>query len=265
MVRGKTSQVILAFLLLLIFWKPVLAEEPSPEASPQPTSSPEASPQPTASPQASPQPTASPQASPQPTASPSVTPKEISGNIEQTKGAEHPAHEELRLLQQHMEDAMNARDIDSLLEGVADDAVFSTINGDVVRGRDKLKAYFDKMLGAPNPRVKSVKTHFKVDELTILYSSEDNPRQATFGVAYGHSDDEYTLADGTVLQLQPRWSAALVREEQSWKVANLHYSVNVFENPVLTKLKHTMLLIAGGLLLLGLFLGYFIGRQRKKR
>lgn len=166
------------------------------------------------------------------------------------------------MLRQHMEDAMNAQDIDSLLDGVASDVVFSTMNGDVVRGRDAIRSYFEKMMKGPEARVKSAKTHFEVDELTILYSGTEDPEDAKFGVAYGHSDDEYTLADNTVIKVQPRWSAALVRDEESWKVANFHYSVNMFDNPVLSKLKGTLAMVGGAGLLLGLVIGYFVGRRR---
>ncbi len=175
---------------------------------------------------------------------------------------EHPAHAELRLLRQHMEDAMNAQDVKSLLEGVTDDVVFSTMNGDVVKGKAGIQAYFDKMMKGPNPRVKAIKTHFEADELTHLYSPTGDPRDARFGVAYGHSNDEYTLADGTQIKVTPQWSAALIRDEQSWKIANFHYSVNMFDNPVLSALKGKFALVGGAGLLLGLLIGFFLGRRR---
>lgn len=176
---------------------------------------------------------------------------------------EHPAHAELRLLRQHMEDGMNAQDIDSVLEGVTDDVVFSTMNGDVVKGKAGIRSYFDKMMKGPDRRVKSVKTHFEVDELTILYSGSEDSTEPRFGVAYGHSNDEYTLADGTHIKVTPRWSAALVRDSQSWKIANFHYSVNMFDNPVLTTLKGTLAKVGGVGLVLGLLLGFLIGRRTR--
>jgi ketosteroid isomerase-like protein len=161
-----------------------------------------------------------------------------------------------------MEDAMNARDIDSILEGVAKNVVFTTMNGDVVIGREGLRDYFDTMMTGPEARVKEVETHFEVDELTTLYNGFDASDQARFGIAYGHSNDRYVLADGTEFEVKPRWSAALVRDPQGWKIANFHYSVNMFDNPVVHKMKGTLTLVGLGGLVVGLLLGFFVGRRR---
>lgn len=174
-------------------------------------------------------------------------------------GQEDPAHDELRLLRQHMESAMNGQDIDSILEGVADEVVFTTMNGDVVRGKDKIRAYFDEMMTGPGARVKEVQTRFEVDELTILYGE---PGQTRFGVAYGHSVDKYTLADGTQFEVTPRWSATMMRDDESWKIVNFHYSVNMFDNPVLDKALGKLATVGVGGLVLGLLIGFFVGRRR---
>lgn len=192
----------------------------------------------------------------------SPTPDASATPVTGEAAVEDPAHNELRVLRQHMEDAMNARDIDSLLEGVVEEVVFSTMNGDVVRGKDKIKSYFDEMMTGPEARVKEVKTKFAVDELTILYGANGGTTDPRFGIAYGHSDDEYTLSDGTKFQVTPRWSAAMVRDEQGWKIANFHYSVNMFDNPVVGKMKSTLGWVGGLALVVGLLIGFFVGRRK---
>lgn len=193
-----------------------------------------------------------------PTPSPSQTP----GQETAAPAQEHPAHAELRLLRQHMEEAMNARDITSLQEGVTEKVVFTTMNGDVVTGRDGLKTYFEKMMGGNKPRVKDVKTHFVVDDLSVLYPGSNDPSDVRFAVAYGHSEDQYTLADNSVIKVQPQWSAAMVRDDRTWKIANFHYSVNMFDNPVVNKLKSTLVMAAVGGLLAGLVIGFLLGRRK---
>lgn len=195
--------------------------------------------------------------------SPTPGPSQTPGQETAAPAQEHPAHEELRLLRQHMEEAMNARDITSLQEGVTEKVVFTTMNGDVVTGRDALKTYFDKMMGGNKPRVKDVKTHFVVDDLSVLYPGSGDPTDMRFAVAYGHSEDEYTLADDTVIKVQPQWSAAMVRDDRTWKIADFHYSVNMFDNPVVNKLKGTLGMVAAGSLLAGLVIGLLIGRRKK--
>jgi uncharacterized protein (TIGR02246 family) len=174
--------------------------------------------------------------------------------------AEHPAHNELRALRADMEKAMNALDVDGLLRHVTDDVVFSTMNGDVVRGKQGIKDYFHKMMTGPEKRVASLKTHFEADDLTVLYGEDA-------GVAFGHSDDEYRLTDGSEFAVHPRWSAAMVRQNGKWKIANFHYSVNMFDNPVTnTVLQKTYWAVAAGAfagLLLGGGLGFVLGSRRR--
>lgn len=195
-------------------------------------------------------------------ASPTPSSDQTPSTVASPPPPEHPAHEELRLLRQHMEDAMNARDIGSLQEGVAGKVVFSTMNGDVVVGKDGLKKYFDDMLGGAEPRVKDAKTHFVVDDLSVLYPGSNDPNDVRFAVAYGHSEDEYTLADNSVIKVQPRWSAAMVRDDRSWKIANFHYSVDMFDNPVVDKLRTLLWVSALGGLIVGLIIGFLLGRRK---
>jgi ketosteroid isomerase-like protein len=190
------------------------------------------------------------------------TPAASETPVSETETAEHPAHAELQLLRQHMEDAINAQDIDSVMEGVAPNIVFSTLDGDVVKGQDGIRSYFNQVMKGPDARFKSAKTHFELDELTILYSGTEDPSNAKFGIAYGHSDDEYILADDTVIKVQPRWSATLVRDPDTWKIASFHQSVNMFDNPVLGKLKGMIGLVGGAGLLLGVVIGFFLGRRK---
>lgn len=181
------------------------------------------------------------------------------------KKPENPAHQELRELRGRMQAAMNSKDIDALLTGVTDDVVFSTMNGDVVRGKDGIREYFGKMMTGPDAMVKDVKTNFEADDLTLLYGgSLGEPEDA--GVAFGRSKDSYTLKDGTEFQVEPRWTATMVREPDGWKVASFHYSVSMFNNPVLDKLTGSIKKLGGGALvvglLLGMLIGYLLGRRK---
>jgi len=165
---------------------------------------------------------------------------------------EHPAHEPLRQMRAEMEQAMNAGDIDGLTKHVTDDLVFTTMNGDVVQGKDGLVKYYEKMMKGPTPRVKSIKTHFEADALTILYGDK-------MGVAYGYSDDHYVLADGSEFNVKPRWSATMVEQNGTWKIANFHYSVNMFDNPVVAAVTQKTYMIVGVAAAVGVGLGLFVG------
>ena len=205
--------------------------------------------------------------SPTPAATPvaSATPVADKVDPEVEKKPENPAHEELRELRGRMQAAMNSKDIDALLTGVTEDVVFSTMNGDVVRGKDGIRAYFSKMMTGPDAMVKEVNTAFEADDLTLLFGgSLGEPEDA--GVAFGKSKDSYVLKDGTEFQVEPRWTATMIREPDGWKVASFHYSVNMFDNPLFNKLKGMTKQVGfAGLgigLLVGMLVGFLLGRRK---
>lgn len=202
---------------------------------------------------------------PDPTPLPGATPVADKVDPEAVKAPENPAHDELRKLRDQMQTAMNGRDIEGLLAGVTEDVVFSTMNGDVVRGKDAIREYFAKMLDGPDALVKSVSTNFEADDLTLLYGGSLGEPE-TAGVAFGHAKDSYVLRDGSTFEVEPRWTATMIREPDGWKVASFHYSVNVFDNPVLNKvtsLAKTAGIAAGlGGLFVGLLIGYLMGKRK---
>lgn len=80
-------------------------------------------------------------------------------------------HNALRRLKATMEDALNKRDLNTIVANVDPNVVFTTMNGDVCRGPQQIREYFDKMLNAPGHIVKDVKVSFEVDQLTTLGNS----------------------------------------------------------------------------------------------
>src|SRR5207253_2764062 len=126
----------------------------------------------------------------------------------------------------------NARDLDTIVANVDPNVVFTTMNGDVCRGPQQIRAYFDRMLTAPNHIVKDVKVSFDVDALTTLYGGDT-------GVAYGSSKDHYELTDGQTFDIHGRWTCTMVKSTTAsgdrWVVAAFHYSANVFSNPIVDR------------------------------
>ncbi len=200
-----------------------------------------------------------------PTVSASGTPAVSDGKEpEDVKKPENPAHQELRDLRTKMQVAMNGGDVESLLENVTEDVVFSTMNGDVVRGKDGIREYFKKMMSGADSPVKSVKTNFEADDLTILYGGSLGEPE-TAGVAFGHSDDQYVLKDGTEFTVSPRWTATMIREPDGWKIGSFHYSVNIFDNPVMNKMRSGIAKIASLAAVLCLVLGFVFGRLSARK
>ncbi|HET8774662.1 MAG TPA: nuclear transport factor 2 family protein [Thermoanaerobaculia bacterium] len=167
-------------------------------------------------------------------------------------------HNALRQLKATMEKALNERDLDTIVANVDPNVVFTTMNGDVCRGPEQIRAYFAKMLTAPGHIVKDVKVSFDVDALTTLYGGDT-------GVALGSSKDHYELTNGDTFDIQGRWTCTMVRNGDRWVIAAFHYSANVFENPILDRYRKAIWTVGIAAAVAGLILGLLLGRLFKKR
>lgn len=187
---------------------------------------------------------------------------ESSPEIAQPEVALDPAEEEFALLTQHMVDAFNAHEVDSMLEGVTEDVVVTLHDGTVLKGRESIRSVLKKALKGPQPSLTSVRITPNLEQLLVLYSRGVDDLGAPFGLAYGRSKDEFLLADRTRLKLDANWTVALVRDEQSWKVASLHYSVDMNDNPALADSQKKLLTYGLMGIFLGAGIGFLIGRRR---
>lgn len=178
---------------------------------------------------------------------------------------EHPAHKELREVKTAMEEAFNKKDIDGLLKYVHKNAVVTWQNGEVSRGHQGetktghkgIKEYYDRMLTGDASVLSKVEARPELEELSILYGGEP----PTTAVAFGKLKDEYKLRDGTLIKMDSRFSATLVKEEGKWLIVNFHGSTNVFGNAVMDMaIKKTMWMTAGAVGLAALLLGLIVGR-----
>jgi uncharacterized protein (TIGR02246 family) len=169
-------------------------------------------------------------------------------------------HNALRRLKATMTKAMNERDLDTIVANVDPNVVFTTMNGDVRRGPDQIRAYFHEMLTAPGHIVKNVQVSFEADQLTMLYGGDA-------GIAYGSSKDHYELTDGRTFDINGRWTCTMVRSGDRWLIAAFHYSTDVFRNPIvdmyrsmLTKVGVVTGVIA---LLAGVLVGWLLFRRKR--
>jgi hypothetical protein len=88
--------------------------------------------------------------------------------------------------------------------------------------------------------------------LTSLYGGDT-------GVAYGSSKDHYELTDGDTFDINGRWTCTMVRNGDRWVISAFHYSADVFENPIVDRLKKAIGQVGVGAGLVGVVLGFFGG------
>lgn len=165
-------------------------------------------------------------------------------------------HDELRALRDGMIAAIAKSDIDVMCSYLATNCVVTWQDATVSRGREGVRAYYARMMEGPGRIVQSFKTTVNVDELTILYGGDT-------GISFGTSVDEFNLTGGMKFTLNGRWSAALVKEDGRWRIANCHMSTNLFDNPLLRATRKTMYWSGAICVGIGLVVGVLVGRRRK--
>ena len=144
-------------------------------------------------------------------------------------------HEELRRLRDEMLAAWQRRDIDGVLAHVDPDIVVTWQNGEVNRGPDAIRRFYQEMLEGEGSILSNLVSTLKVDDLSILHGPDT-------AIAFGSIHDDFTfkrplastavIGAGNTLALTSRWTATLVRKAGAWKLASYHVSANVFSNPV---------------------------------
>jgi ketosteroid isomerase-like protein len=164
-------------------------------------------------------------------------------------------HNELRTFRDGLLAAMNKGDIEAELAYFHPNAVVTWHNAEVSRGREGMRTYLNRMLQGPDKVVASYKADVNVDELTILYGGDT-------GLSFGSAVEHFTMTNGKTFDLPARWSATLVKEGDKWLIANLHASDNLFDNPLLAIAKRMAWWVGGIALLVGLLIGWFVGRRR---
>lgn len=177
----------------------------------------------------------------------------------EVRAAENPNHDELRALLTNIMGAMNKKDVEGIIPYLHPQIVFATMNGDVAKGHQGIRDYFAKMMTGPQRVVDNVTMKFTASELTTLYQND------TMGICHGTTQDAYTLAGGKKMDINATWTATMVKENGKWLVSSIHYSANIFNNPVLTAVQKTMMMVGMGCAVVGLLLGMMIGRKTAGR
>ena len=170
--------------------------------------------------------------------------------------ADEATHDELRALRDGLLDAMSKGDIERELSYFHPNATVTWHNAEVSRGRDGIRKYFERMLTGPDKAVESFKADVEVDELTILFGGDT-------GISFGSAVEHFKMTDGRTFDLPARWSATLVKDGDKWLIASLHASDNLFDNPLLNMARRAAWWAGGIALLVGLGLGFFLGRRRR--
>ena len=166
-------------------------------------------------------------------------------------------HNALRAMRDGLMDAVNKGDIDRELTYLTTNVVVTWHDATVSRGRDGVRDYYNRMMNGPNKVVADFHATINVDELTILYGDST-------GIAFGSSVEHFKLVNGKSFDLKGRWTATMVKQDGRWLVAALHVSTDIFDNVMLDMMKKYAIRATCIALIVGIVLGWLIGRIRRK-
>jgi len=165
--------------------------------------------------------------------------------------------QQLRGLLEAMEKNISALDIDGVLQLMQPDAIVTWQNAEVSRGTDQIRAYYNRMIKGSTPIVKKFSTKATLGGPAAFYSDT--------AIAYGMTVDTYELTSGLHFTLDANWSTTVVKTDGQWKVAAMHFSTNLFDNPLLNNAERLVWIASIAAFLAGLLAAFIIMRMRRNK
>lgn len=175
---------------------------------------------------------------------------------------DHAIHEELRGLLREVVAAMNSGQFDRMLPYLAENFEGTSITQEVMSGRDDVSKYFREWFG-PAGYMRSMKMQLDADQLTELSADK------SWGLVRGKGLEHYEAKDGDQFDFVTRWTAVMVRsDDNKWRLRAIHFGTNHLDNPVLTKVRGTLVrdgVVAACIaLVVGFAAGWWLGRRRSR-
>ncbi len=146
-------------------------------------------------------------------------------------------------------------DIDGLLHYLDEDVVVTWQNGELCRGREAVRAFYNRMMLGDERIVREIKSAPKIIGRKL---------SGDWAVSWGNLHDHFVLNDGSDLPFNSVFTATTAKHGDRWLVTAFHVSANVFENPVLSLATRKVALwvgVAGAVL--GIVIGVVIARRRR--
>lgn len=175
---------------------------------------------------------------------------------------DHEIHEELRQVVRQAEDAIAAGRYEEVLPLLTEDFEGTSLTQDPIRGRDGVRDYFALWFG-PGGYMASMSVDIEPDTLTDL--SDDK----SWGLVTGAGREHYVAKNGDTFDFDTRWTTVMERgDDGKWRVRAIHFGTNHLDNPVLWKVRDSMITwgaigaVALGIVAFGA--GWLVGRRRGK-
>ena len=175
---------------------------------------------------------------------------------------DHEIHEALRAMLKEIVTAINTGQYDKMLPYLTENVEATSLTQEVMSNREDVANYFKEWFG-PTGYMRKMTMTLDADKLTELSADK------SWGLVRGKALEHYEAKDGDVFDFVTRWTAVMVRgDDNQWRLRAIHFGTNNLDNPVLTKVKNTLIrdgiIGAVAALVIGVLIGWFASRRKAR-
>ncbi|EXI65840.1 MAG: hypothetical protein AW08_02865 [Candidatus Accumulibacter adjunctus] len=156
-----------------------------------------------------------------------------------------------------MEAAINAQDVERMIAQMHPQVTVTWLNGEVSRGHDEVRAYYDKMVRGEKRILDRYLTTAKLGKPARFFGNGE------VAVADGTMKDEFFPVARGPFSLDSNWTSTSAKVGDRWQVVSMHLSSNVFTNSLLAEAERAIWYVGAGAGIGGLLLGWLLGRRRR--
>src|SRR5262249_32468583 len=143
-------------------------------------------------------------------------------------------HEELRGVLREIVAAIDTGQYDRMLPYLTENFEGTSITQEVMSSREDVSKYFRERFG-PTGYMRAMRMDLDADKLTEWSADK------SWGLVRGKALEHYEAKDGDQFDFVTRWTAVMVRNDDGkWRLRAIHFGTNHLDNPVLTKVRRTL-------------------------
>lgn len=157
-----------------------------------------------------------------------------------------------------VEGALNANDFTAVSKFLLPTSMVIFQDTTIARGPAEIEAYYNRMLGETSSVLSSISVTADVGGPATFLDDDT-------AIAHGNTVDTFEFRTGNTMRLRTAWSTTVRRQNGRWYIASLHFSNNLFDNPIVNGAKRMTWIAASAAFLIGLLLMWIVGRVRRSK
>ena len=147
-------------------------------------------------------------------------------------------HDVLRQMLRIGTEALNTGNLDAFKTILNEPFFITTSNQKTFTDLSGFKSYYEELFSGSNAPLKSLNLDPKA-EIKTTFITEN------VGICHGTSNDTFVFKNGKAKKMITKWTATVVKNNDNWKLANLHLAVDAFDNPMLESMRQAVYLAGG--------------------